>query len=68
MAIVENIAASILEKLRNKTKKSNISYQQTLQLFVQEEFLIFHNVKSPYKNYNKRICYKNSLVIFLISI
>ncbi len=34
-----DIAASVLAKLRNKAKASNISYQQCLQLFVQEEFL-----------------------------
>lgn len=34
-----NIAASVLAKLRNKAKASGISYQQCLQLFVQEEFL-----------------------------
>ena len=32
-------AASVLAKLRNKAKTSGISYQQCLQLFVQEEFL-----------------------------
>lgn len=34
-----DIAASVLAKLRNKAKASDISYQQCLQLFVQEEFL-----------------------------
>ena len=34
-----DIAASVLVKLRNKAKASGISYQQCLQLFVQEEFL-----------------------------
>jgi len=34
-----DIAASVLAKLRNKAKASAISYQQCLQLFVQEEFL-----------------------------
>lgn len=34
-----DIAASVLAKLRNKAKDSAISYQQCLQLFVQEEFL-----------------------------
>ena len=34
-----DIAASVLAKLRNKAKVSGISYQQCLQLFVQEEFL-----------------------------
>lgn len=34
-----DVAASVLAKLRNKAKTSGISYQQCLQLFVQEEFL-----------------------------
>ena len=34
-----DIAASVLVKLKNKAKASDISYQQCLQLFVQEEFL-----------------------------
>ena len=34
-----DIAASVLAKLRNEAKASGISYQQCLQLFVQEEFL-----------------------------
>lgn len=34
-----DIAASVLAKLRNKAKASGISYQQCLQLFMQEEFL-----------------------------
>ena len=32
-------AASVLAKLKNKAKAFSISYQQCLQLFVQEEFL-----------------------------
>ncbi len=32
-------AASVLAKLKNKAKISGISYQQCLQLFMQEEFL-----------------------------
>ena len=34
-----DIAASVLAKLRNKAKAADISYQQCLQLFMQEEFL-----------------------------
>lgn len=34
-----DIAASVLAKLKNKSKRDGISYQQCLQLFVQEEFL-----------------------------
>ena len=39
VVVMDDIATSILAKLRNKTKASGISYQQYLQLFVQEEFL-----------------------------
>jgi hypothetical protein len=39
MAVMADIAASILAKLKNKAKLFNISYQQILQLFFQEEFL-----------------------------
>ncbi|MCM1191003.1 MAG: nucleotidyl transferase AbiEii/AbiGii toxin family protein [Butyrivibrio sp.] len=34
-----DVAASVLAKLKNKAKASGISYQQCLQLFMQEEFL-----------------------------
>ena len=34
-----DIAASVLAKLKNKAKAAGISYQQCLQLFMQEEFL-----------------------------
>ena len=34
-----DIAASVLAKLKNKAKALGVSYQQCLQLFVQEEFL-----------------------------
>ncbi len=34
-----DIAASVLARLRNKAKAAGISYQQCLQLFMQEEFL-----------------------------
>jgi hypothetical protein len=37
--MMSDIAASVLAKLRNRAKAANISYQQCLQLFVQEEFL-----------------------------
>lgn len=34
-----DIAVSVLAKLKNKAKEAGISYQQCLQLFMQEEFL-----------------------------
>jgi len=49
MAIMQDTGASILAKLKNKAKASNISYQQCLQLFLQEEFLR-RLTKSPYAN------------------
>jgi len=39
MAVMTDIGASILARLKNKAKESNINYQQFLQLFFQEEFL-----------------------------
>ena len=47
MAVMQDKGASILAKLKNKAKASNISYQQCLQLFFQEEFLR-RLAKSPY--------------------
>jgi predicted nucleotidyltransferase component of viral defense system len=46
---MDDLGASILAKLKNKAKESNISYQQCLQLFFQEEFLRRLS-KSPYVN------------------
>jgi predicted nucleotidyltransferase component of viral defense system len=42
-----DLGASILAKLKNKAKALNVSYQQILQLFFQEEFLRRLS-KSPY--------------------
>jgi predicted nucleotidyltransferase component of viral defense system len=39
VAVMADMAASVLAKLKNKAKASGISYQQCLQLFFQEEFL-----------------------------
>jgi predicted nucleotidyltransferase component of viral defense system len=47
MALMTDIGSSILAKLKNKAKQANISYQQCLQLFFQEEFLRRLS-KSPY--------------------
>ena len=49
MALMTDIGSSILAKLKNKAKQANISYQQCLQLFFQEEFLR-RLAKSPYVN------------------
>lgn len=39
VAVMADVVASVLAKLKNKAKASGISYQQCLQLFFQEEFL-----------------------------
>ena len=49
MAVMQDKGASILVKLKNRARASNVSYQQCLQLFFQEEFLR-RLAKSPYAN------------------
>ena len=39
VVVMADIAASVLARLKNSAKASGISYQQCLQLFMQEEFL-----------------------------
>ena len=55
-------AASVLAKLRNKAKASGISYQQSLQLFVQEEFLR----KLSKSGYGDTLILKGGLVIYTL--
>ena len=55
--------ASILAKLKNKAKASNISYQQCLQLFFQEEFLR-RLAKSRYAN---NLILKGGLFIYTLT-
>jgi predicted nucleotidyltransferase component of viral defense system len=63
MAIVQDKGASILAQLKNKAKASNISYQQCLQLFFQEEFLR-RLAKSPYA---KNFILKGGLFIYTLT-
>lgn len=56
-----DIAASVLAKLKNKAKASNISYQQCLQLFMQEEFLR----KLSKSQYTNSFILKGGLFIFV---
>ncbi len=56
-------AASVLARLRNKAKKSGISYQQCLQLFLQEEFLRKLSA-SPYKD---NLILKGGLFIYTLT-
>ena len=56
-------AASVLAKLRNKAKASGISYQQCLQLFVQEEFLR----RLSKSGYDDNLILKGGLFIYMLT-
>lgn len=56
-------AASVLAKLRNKAKASGISYQQCLQLFIQEEFLR----KLSKSGYGDTLILKGGLFIYTLT-
>lgn len=58
-----DIAASVLAKLKNKAKVSGISYQQCLQLFVQEEFLR----KLSKSGYEDNLILKGGLFIYTLT-
>ena len=58
-----DVAASVLAKLRNKAKASGISYQQCLQLFMQEEFLR----KLSKSDYNDCLVLKGGLFIYTLT-
>ena len=58
-----DIAASVLMKLKNKARVSGISYQQCLQLFLQEEFLRRLS-GSPY---SKNFVLKGGLFIYTLT-
>lgn len=58
-----DIAASVLAKLRNKAKASGISYQQCLQLFMQEEFLR----KLSKSGYEDNLILKGGLFIYTLT-
>ena len=58
-----DIASSVLAKLKNKAKASGISYQQCLQLFVQEEFLR----KLSKSGYEDNLILKGGLFIYTLT-
>ena len=58
-----DIAASVLAKLKNKSKISGISYQQCLQLFMQEEFLR----KLSKSKYISNLVLKGGLFIYTLT-
>lgn len=58
-----DIAASVLTRLRNKAKSAGISYQQCLQLFMQEEFLR----KLSKSGYEDALILKGGLFIYTLT-
>ncbi len=57
-----DIAASVLVRLRKKAKAAGISYQQCLQLFMQEEFLR----KLSKSGYEDTLILKGGLFIYML--
>lgn len=58
-----DVAASVLTKLKNKAKMAGISYQQCLQLFMQEEFLR----KLSKSGYEDTLILKGGLFIYTLT-
>ena len=58
-----DVAASVLSRLRNKAKAAGISYQQCLQLFMQEEFLR----KLSKSGYEDNLILKGGLFIYTLT-
>jgi predicted nucleotidyltransferase component of viral defense system len=63
VVVVADIAASVLARLRNKAKAAGISYQQCLQLFMQEEFLR----KLSKSGYEDALILKGGLFIYTLT-
>lgn len=58
-----DMAVSVLAKLRNKAKTAGITYQQCLQLFMQEEFLR----KLSKSGYDNNLVLKGGLFIYILT-
>ena len=63
MVIIENIGASVLARLKNEAKKQNISFQQILILFAQEELLR----KISDSSFKDNFILKGGLLIYSLS-
>ena len=63
MAIMQDKGASILAKLKNKARASNISFQHCLQLFFQEEFLR----RLANSSYSQNFILKGGLFIYTLT-
>ena len=60
---MKDVVASILARLKNQAKASNLSYQMCLQLFCQEEFLR----RLSGSNYKENLILKGGFLLYSIS-
>ncbi len=60
---MENIEASVLARLKNKSKEQGIPLQQLLNLFCQEEFIRRLSIS----NYKEKLILKGGLLLYSIS-
>lgn len=60
---VKNMAASVLDRLKNQSRKEGISFQMALQLFVQEEFLR----KLSLSGYADNLILKGGMFIYMLT-
>lgn len=58
-----NITESLLQKLKNKAQNSGLSFQLTLQLFYQEEFLR----RLSYSKFQDKLILKGGLFLYIIT-
>ncbi len=58
-----DVAKSVLQKLKNKSKKSGLSFQLILQLFCQEEFLR----RLSHSEYQENLVLKGGLFLFALT-
>ena len=63
VVVMADKAASVLARLKNRAKASGISYQQCLQLFMQEEFLR----KLSKSGYHDHLILKGGLFIYTLT-
>lgn len=63
MVAINNLEASIIARLKNKSKEQNISLQQLLNLFCQEEFIRRLSIS----DYNKNFILKGRFLLYCIS-
>ncbi len=61
--VVSNRAKSVLDRLKNQSKQTNLSFQASLQLFAQEEFLR----KLSLSDYNNKFILKGGMFIYTLT-